>query len=203
MWWLLSLIAIVPLALYAALWLLSAWTWYRVRRNARRWAAQHPDEYRLVEERFRPDDYANGQPWYEQARISKWFQPPACRNVTARYSKSTPTELLLVDNRCGEGGGGLGRRSQASRGRARPVPGVAGAFGVTFMPRWLPPIWGSYTVVRIADETARSVAVSNPPHNDTWWWLTRSAERLPDTEMPDYPAITGDAKKRKLVERFM
>lgn len=174
-----GILLLLLLLLYATLWLMSWLSWRRVVRRASAWSKQ--PEYETIRQQFRVDRYANGEVWHERARLDKWFQGPRCTDVTAAYSAATKDEVR-VENRCN----GAGKKSR-SIGRAKPVPGIVGAFAVTFMPRWLPAIWGSYTVVRLADG-GRSAIVSNPPSNTAFWWLHRDPA-VDKSRMPDYPDV--------------
>lgn len=114
--------------------------------------------------------------WHEVAHYPNRFQRRCVGDTTAEYRQAAG-DRLAVRNRCRTATGydevsgeARPRGSTIRDGRLMPA-----SLEVSFLPawiRWLPVGWGSYDVVRLADDG--SVAIVSEPTRRYLWVLSRS-----------------------------
>jgi apolipoprotein D and lipocalin family protein len=164
-----SLVGVALLA-WLALYVTSRVTWRRVvtRTNA---SQQTPGEF---------DVAAYTGTWHEIARYPQRFQT-GCRNVTATYTQEAPDRIKVV-NRCDVRRADGTTRTNVANGFARPTP-TPGVLGVSFFPkqRWLPAIYGSYTVVKLdrPADPAHGLSIVSNPDKTALWVLSRTPRLSP------------------------
>lgn len=109
--------------------------------------------------------------WFEIARFPNRFQRNCIGNVRASYAVR-PDGRVDVVNRCRA----EGRRTIEAEGVARVVDTQSFAkLKVRFAPAWLswlPPVWGDYWVMGLADDY--SWAVVGSPDRKYLWVLSRT-----------------------------
>ena len=129
--------------------------------------AQRPGPVRTVErvdlERYLGD-------WFEIARFPNRFQRRCTGNVKASYARR-PDGRIGVINRCQTAEGPI-----SAEGVARIVDSRTSArLKVRFAPAWLswlPPVWGDYWILGLADDYTWAVVGS--PDRQYLWILART-----------------------------